>query len=82
MVIPGHNLGNSQVSINRTIGPTLVLKLAMEHRGLRVYKVYVCINDDSWLTLTNLTAMSKAKFVLLCLWKISGKCLQDHWSSG
>ena len=24
MVIPGHNLGNSQVSINRTIGPTLV----------------------------------------------------------
>ena len=26
MVIPGHNLGNSQVSVNRTIGPTLVLK--------------------------------------------------------
>ena len=25
MVIPGHNLGNSQVSVNRTIGPTLVL---------------------------------------------------------
>ena len=25
MVIPGHNLGNSQVSINRTIGPTLVV---------------------------------------------------------
>ena len=25
MVIPGHNLGNSQVSINRTIGPTLVI---------------------------------------------------------
>ena len=24
MVIPGHNLGNSQVSVNRTIGPTLV----------------------------------------------------------
>ena len=24
VVIPGHNLGNSQVSINRTIGPTLV----------------------------------------------------------
>ena len=25
MVIPGHNLGNSQVSVNRTIGPTLVM---------------------------------------------------------
>ena len=24
MVIPGHNLGNSQVRVNRTIGPTLV----------------------------------------------------------
>ena len=24
MVIPGINLGNSQVSVNRTIGPTLV----------------------------------------------------------
>ena len=24
MVIPGHNLDNSQVSVNRTIGPTLV----------------------------------------------------------
>ena len=26
MLIPGHNLGNSQVSVNRTIGPTLVHK--------------------------------------------------------
>ena len=25
VVIPGHTLGNSQVSVNRTIGPTLVL---------------------------------------------------------
>ena len=24
MVIPGHNRGNSQVSVNKTIGPTLV----------------------------------------------------------
>ena len=24
MVIPGHNLGSSQVSVNMTIGPTLV----------------------------------------------------------
>ena len=27
VVIPGHNLVNSQVSVNRTIGPTLVLCL-------------------------------------------------------
>ena len=26
VVIPEHNLGNSQVSVNRTIGPTLVLQ--------------------------------------------------------
>ena len=25
VVIPGHNLGNSQVSVNRTIGTTMVL---------------------------------------------------------
>ena len=25
VVIPGHNLGNTQVSVNRTIGPTLVI---------------------------------------------------------
>ena len=29
MVIPGHNLGNSQVSVNRTIGPTLVCSLSL-----------------------------------------------------
>ena len=28
VVIPGHNLGNSQVSVNRTIGPTLVFYLS------------------------------------------------------
>ena len=27
VVIPGHNLGNSQVSVNRTIDPTLVVIL-------------------------------------------------------
>ena len=27
VVIPGYNQGNSQVSVNRTIGPTLVLLL-------------------------------------------------------
>ena len=25
VVIPGHNLGNCQMSVNRTIGPTLVI---------------------------------------------------------
>ena len=27
----GHNLGNSQVSVNRTIGPTLVLRCNRKH---------------------------------------------------
>ena len=35
MVIPGHNLGNSQVSVNRTIGPTLVRFFV--HRGSTEY---------------------------------------------
>ena len=41
MVIPGHNLGNSQVtevSVNRTIGPTLVF--VCDH-----FLFFVCIND-------------------------------------
>ena len=29
MVIRGHNLGNSQVSVNRTIGPTLVFSFLL-----------------------------------------------------
>ena len=33
MVIPGHNLGNSQVSINRTIGPSLVLTFFPTSQG-------------------------------------------------
>ena len=34
MVILGHNLGNSQVSVYRTIGPTLVLK-----NGVKLFEV-------------------------------------------
>ena len=29
MVIPGHNLGKSQVNVNRTIGPTLVYHMTL-----------------------------------------------------
>ena len=43
-VIPGHNLGNSQVSDNRTIGPTLVLLLKafvvkLEKKYIDIYGV-------------------------------------------
>ena len=31
VVTPGHNLGNSQVSVNRTIGPTLVIMCPFDH---------------------------------------------------
>ena len=34
----------------------MILKLGMQHRGLKLYKVY--INDDSVLTLTYFTARS------------------------
>ena len=57
----------------------------MEHPGLKVYKV--CINDDPWLTLTNLIAICQLyEFCFLCFFlahiSISGECLQDHWSPG
>ena len=34
MVILGHNLGNSQVSVYRTIGPTLVISIYIEDRNV------------------------------------------------
>ena len=34
----------------------MILKLGMEHWGLKLFKVY--INDDPWLTLTYFTARS------------------------
>ena len=34
----------------------MIVKRGMEHWEHKVYKV--CINDDPWLTLTNLTDMS------------------------
>ena len=30
VVMPGHNLGNIQVSVNRTIGPTLVISSMLQ----------------------------------------------------
>ena len=43
-----------------------ILKFGMEHWGHKVYKV--CINDDYWVTLTNLTAMSNVgNFFMLIL---------------
>ena len=43
MVIPGHNLGNSQVSVNRTIGPTLVTLLLIQEEYLSVNGERMCI---------------------------------------
>ena len=44
MVIPGHNPGNSQVSVNRTIGPTLVSFQFQDHdfpslSGARIVRI-------------------------------------------
>ena len=43
VVIPGHNLGNSQVSVNRTIGPTLVFN----YLPLQIWTLKICIHDIS-----------------------------------
>ena len=37
VVIPGHNLGNSQVSVYRTIGPTLVFYFTSLYVVLYMY---------------------------------------------
>ena len=59
----------------------MILKLGMQHQGLKLYKVY--INDDPELTLTYFTTMSNlAKLVFVIISQISGERLQDHWSSG
>ena len=40
VVIPGHNPGNSQVSVNRTIGPTLVIIIPPAYKVYRGYIVF------------------------------------------
>ena len=46
---------NLKKSSSPELGP-MILKLGMQHLGLKLYKVY--INDDPELTLTYLTARS------------------------
>ena len=53
---PGHMTKMAAMPIfSRTKSP-MILKLGMQHLGLKLYKV--CINDDPVLTLTYFTAMS------------------------
>ena len=40
VVIPGHNLGNSHVSVNRTIGPTLVLVFIYVIFFIKMIRIY------------------------------------------
>ena len=42
----------------------MILKLAMDHHGLKVYKMY--INDDPGLTLTYFTASTNVVKIALC----------------
>ena len=57
------------------------LNLGMDHRGLKVYKVYV--NNDPCLTLTYFTTWSNLVKMAHCASdQKSGERLQDHWSSG
>ena len=49
----GHNLGNSQVSINRTIGPTLVfqalLSLQIVFFSTHVMCVFFCTSENGMM---------------------------------
>ena len=42
----------------------MILKLCMDHQGLKVYKVY--LNDDPGLTLTYFTARSNLFKIAYC----------------
>ena len=39
----------------------MILKIGMQHRGLKLYKV--CINDDTGLTLTYMYFMARSNLV-------------------
>ena len=43
----------------------MILKLGLQHLGLKLYKVY--INDDPVMTLTYFTARSKAAYAFKCI---------------
>ena len=59
----------------------MILKLSVDHQGLKVYKVY--INDDPGLTLTYFTARSNLVEIAHCTSdQYSGERLQDRWPSG
>ena len=40
----------------RTFFYNTILKLGMQNFGLQLFKVHVCIDDESWLTVIYLTA--------------------------
>ena len=68
MPIYGKNL--RKIFFSRTHRP-MILKLGMQHRGIKLYKVY--INDDPGLTLTYFTARSN--WLVMCL---NGKTVKSH----
>ena len=72
VVIPGHNLGNSQVSVNRTIGPTLVYCWQNDERLL-----YCMQNGEGWLIVDR---MLRDWFIVSRMmrgWFIDGRLIRD-----
>ena len=59
----------------------MMLKLGMDHEGLKVYKVFY-IWYDTGLTLTFYTERSNLVKIAYCALIYSGERLQDHWPSG
>ena len=54
----------------------MILKLGLQHQGLKLYKI--CINDETGLTLTYFTARSN----LVAYTFEWGKVLQSHLMGG
>ena len=70
MVIPGHNLGNSQVSVNRTIGPTLVGRFPFRFEGgdwvliaylIIAYLLLFAVRQQTYDTYTSVFAFTDSR---------------------
>ena len=64
VVIPGHNLGNRQVSVNRTIGPSLVGKCQIADLPIIILSFLVWPCYDSRIELHDGCCSVWVKFVI------------------
>ena len=72
VVIPGHNLGNSQVSVNRTIGPTLVFIIYCQFSFSDFFQ---CSAGDILLHISSENVYKHVTQVDLYVYKHTGKTM-------